>query len=313
MKLIITSALMMCAGVLQAATVNGFEFTALDAVKVAEPSCASTKRDDPSCGSDVLYETSHLSASETLWRGDTQVLGVVVEGQPIAYPLAMLLWHSVINDDVNGQPIMVVFCGICGSGAVYQRTVGEDVLRFGTSGLVNNNDMLLYDENSLSLWSWGDQVAVAGPSKDSALELMTSNQQRLSDWLEFHPTSLIASSSPENQTKYEVTPNGTSAFGDSVYSGLQRTLGQLPLAMPVLLVEFEDQSLGFPASEVLAASKVRLDRDKGPFSLEFDVNAQTFKTNGAYKTKRLTMAELITSYPEAGVFKANATAEGDVQ
>lgn len=313
MKLIIASALMICAGVVQAATVNGFEFTALDAVQVAEPSCAYTNRGDSSCESGVLYETTHAAASESIWRGDTQVLGVVVKGQPIAYPLAMLLWHWVINDEVNGEPIVVAFCRVCGSGAVYQRTVGDEVLNFGTSGLVYENDMLLYDEKSLSLWSWGSQLAVAGPRKGKTLELLTSNQQRLSDWLELHPASLVASSVSENQTKYEVTPNGTSAFGDSVYSGLQRTLGQLPSAMPVLLVEFENQSIGFPASEVLTVGKVQLDRDKGPFFLEFDVNTQKFGSTGAYKGKRMTIAELLSNYPEAGVFKANSIADGGAE
>ena len=123
-KLILTSALVVGFGAVQAAQVNGFEIIELDAVKVAEPSCVYKKRNDPKCGSGVLFETTHRPAAETTWRGDTHVLGVVVNGQPVAYPLAMLLWHWVINDEVGGQPIIVAFCRVCGSGAVYRRTVG---------------------------------------------------------------------------------------------------------------------------------------------------------------------------------------------
>ena len=43
-----------------------------------------------------------------LKEGD-QVIGIVVNGVAKAYPLKILNWHEVVNDAVNGIPIMVTF------------------------------------------------------------------------------------------------------------------------------------------------------------------------------------------------------------
>lgn len=43
-----------------------------------------------------------------LKEGD-QVIGVEVNGTAKAYPLKILNWHEVVNDTVNGIPIMVTF------------------------------------------------------------------------------------------------------------------------------------------------------------------------------------------------------------
>ena len=43
-----------------------------------------------------------------LQEGD-QVIGVEVNGTAKAYPLKILNWHEVVNDTVNGIPIVVTF------------------------------------------------------------------------------------------------------------------------------------------------------------------------------------------------------------
>ena len=43
-----------------------------------------------------------------LEKGD-QVIGVEVNGTAKAYPLKILNWHEVVNDTVNGIPIVVTF------------------------------------------------------------------------------------------------------------------------------------------------------------------------------------------------------------
>jgi hypothetical protein len=40
---------------------------------------------------------------------DDQIIGVEVNGAAKAYPLKILNWHEVVNDTVNGLPIMVTF------------------------------------------------------------------------------------------------------------------------------------------------------------------------------------------------------------
>jgi len=38
---------------------------------------------------------------------DEQVLGVFINGVARAYPIRILSWHEVVNDDFGGQPVLV--------------------------------------------------------------------------------------------------------------------------------------------------------------------------------------------------------------
>jgi hypothetical protein len=40
---------------------------------------------------------------------DDQVIGVTVSAEARAYPVKILNWHEVVNDTINGVPIVVTF------------------------------------------------------------------------------------------------------------------------------------------------------------------------------------------------------------
>ena len=40
---------------------------------------------------------------------DDQVIGLLVSGQPRAYPIKILNWHEVVNDTVGDTPLVVTF------------------------------------------------------------------------------------------------------------------------------------------------------------------------------------------------------------
>jgi len=41
--------------------------------------------------------------------GDDVVIGVVVGGKARAYPVKILNWHEVVNDDAGGEPFVVTY------------------------------------------------------------------------------------------------------------------------------------------------------------------------------------------------------------
>lgn len=53
---------------------------------------------------------------------------------PRAYPLRVLSYHEIVNDEVGGRPIAVTLCPICWSAVVYDRTVDGRTLTLGVSG-----------------------------------------------------------------------------------------------------------------------------------------------------------------------------------
>ena len=64
----------------------------------------------PKDGIPALLEPKFVNAAdaEFLNHEDT-VIGVVISGQPKAYPIKILNWHEVVNDMVGDAPIVVTF------------------------------------------------------------------------------------------------------------------------------------------------------------------------------------------------------------
>lgn len=64
----------------------------------------------PKDGIPAILKPKFLKGAEAdfLNPGD-QVIGVEVEGQARAYPIRILNWHEVVNDTINGVPIVVTF------------------------------------------------------------------------------------------------------------------------------------------------------------------------------------------------------------
>lgn len=276
-----------------ATEINGFNVGTLPVVKVTEPAANRA----------TIMSIEHVAAPGD-WRQDTYVIGAVVNDQPIAYPLAVLMWHWILNDTIADQAIVVVFCQLCGSGWLYERSFGDDVLTFNASGLLYRYDMLLFDNKTESLWSWETDSAVAGPMKGTALTSIKSEITTLRSWMEKNPDSLIAEA-PERVTgiDYRFTPNDTSALGESVFSGLRVTKTQIHPYTPVVGVIVDEQAIAIPASEVLhAGGKVSLDTDNGTLDVAFDVEQQEFVTSGDVAVTVTDLLSWKNAYPTTDVF-----------
>jgi hypothetical protein len=62
------------------------------------------------------------------------VIELVVDGDARAYPIQILIWHEIVNDEVGGVPVAVTFCPLCNTSLVFDRRVaGGQVLSFGTT------------------------------------------------------------------------------------------------------------------------------------------------------------------------------------
>lgn len=76
------------------------------------------------------------------------------------YPFSTLRVHELINDMIDGVPIMAVYCYLADLVAVYERTYCDQVLTFAVSGFTYKDpynyqgleSFILWDRNSESLW-----------------------------------------------------------------------------------------------------------------------------------------------------------------
>jgi hypothetical protein len=113
-----------------------------------------------------------ISGGEADWLKDSHVVfGIVVNGEARAYPKRILAWHEMARDRLGGIDLTIVYCTLCGTVIPYDSRVGGTRRTFGTSGLLYRSNKLMFDEESMSLWSTLDGAPVVGPLAGSALRL----------------------------------------------------------------------------------------------------------------------------------------------
>ncbi len=137
---------------------------------------------------------------------DDRVIGVYRNGVAKAYPIRILNWHEVVNDDFAGSATLVTYCPLCGTGMVFDVQNDEIEFTFGVSGLLYNSDVLLYDRQTGSLWSQIMSQAVTGPMKHTKLDLLPSRHTNWADWRELHPETLVLSTDTGYQRNYSSSP-----------------------------------------------------------------------------------------------------------
>ncbi len=155
---------------------------------------------------------------------DERVVGVEAGGSARAYPLGILNWHEVVNDEFGG-PLLVTYCPLCGSGVTAERRVDGEVTTFGVSGLLWNNDLVMYDETTGSLWSQVLGKAVQGPRTGEALTLRPSTITTWSAWRADHPGTQVLLPPPASDTvtgeeRRDYDANPYDGYDESVRIGL---------------------------------------------------------------------------------------------
>ena len=125
-----------------------------------------------------------VSASEIDWLTAREpVIAVVLNGDARAYPLQIMTWHEIVNDTVGGVPISVTFCPLCNTAYAFVRPeVDGEITSLGTSGLLYNSNLVMYDRATSSLWPQALGEAAIGPLTGTTLERIPA---RIVAWAEF--------------------------------------------------------------------------------------------------------------------------------
>ena len=160
----------------------------------------------PKDGIPAIDRPKFVAPGEARMKWGERILGVALNGEAKAYPVRILNWHEVVNDSVGGMPVAVTYCPLCGSGVTFSRVVDDKQRSFGVSGLLYNNDVLLYDRESNSLWSQILGKAVTGPSKGVKLEVVPTTHTSWEDWIARHPDTLVLSEDTGHARDYSRDP-----------------------------------------------------------------------------------------------------------
>jgi len=128
------------------------------------------------------------------WLGDREPV-VVVEhgGKAKAYPLQILIWHEIVNDDIAGLPVSVTFCPLCNTALAFDRRFDGEVLDFGTTGMLRHSDLVMYDRQSETWWQQASGEGIVGTHAGQRLTLVNSPIVSWKQYKEEYPDGTVLS------------------------------------------------------------------------------------------------------------------------
>jgi hypothetical protein len=149
----------------------------------------------------------------TFGRSDMIQAIVMQDAEQIkVYPYHILNFHEIINDIVNGQPVAITFCPLCGSAIVFDRTLPDgQVTTLGVSGALIESNMVMYDRATDSLWQQSTGQALAGSFVGERLGLVSFQLMTIGEVKRLYPDALVLS----EDTGYERD------YGRNPYSGYE--------------------------------------------------------------------------------------------
>ncbi len=178
---------------------NGFDLSNAS-IPVAEVLSGGPPRDGIPAIDKPRFIAAHRADFLT---DDSRVIGVSIGDEARAYPIAILNWHEIVNDHINGEAIVVTFCPLCGTGMVFETSPYTD---FGVSGLLYNSDVLLYDRQTESLWSQLKMQAVSGKRLGDKLTLLAASHTSWADWRARYPHTRVLSTDTGFRRDYQRDP-----------------------------------------------------------------------------------------------------------
>jgi hypothetical protein len=162
-----------------------------------------------------------------------------LDGEVRGYPIQILTWHEIVNDEIAGQPVAVTYCPLCNSTVAFRRELDGEAVEFGTTGMLRDSDLVMYDRMTESWWQQITAEAVVGELTGERLEVLPSQILSFEQLRQLHPDARLLSRDTGFARDYGTNP----------YAAYESD----PDSRPFLLQGEPDRSL--PPKERVAAVK----------------------------------------------------------
>ncbi|GAB5536975.1 MAG: DUF3179 domain-containing protein [Rubricoccaceae bacterium] len=228
--------------------------TALRSIELSELRGGGPPKDGIPSIDDPQFVSPEAASS---WLADREpVILITVEGETRIYPLQILTWHEIVNDELAGVPVAITFCPLCYSAIAVDRRLdtdeGERTLTFGVSGLLRHSDMVMFDRETETLWQQFTGEALVGDLLGSTLTLLPAQIVSFAQARDAAPDAPVLSRDTGHQRDYGRNPYAGYDDVDKrpfLFDGKDN--GQLPPMQRVIAVSVDEASRAYPADLTL--------------------------------------------------------------
>jgi len=191
------------------------------------------------------------------WLEDQEpVISLVVNGEARAYPLQVLMYHEIVNDELGGVPIAVTFCPLCNASIVFERELGKgedaQLLDFGTTGRLRKSDLIMYDRQTESWWQQFTGRGIIGEFTDIELKKKPSQIISFGEFRKAFPTSNVLSRETGFSRPYGNNPySGYDSIHNNPFLFRGKVDSRLPAMERVLSLASDTQHQLVPLSQLV--------------------------------------------------------------
>lgn len=134
------------------------------------------------------------------------VVGVVYNDITKAYPVKILNWHEVINDNFAGKPVAITYCVLCRTPIAYDSKFSGKSLTFRVTGLLYNSNDVLVDIETRSYWQQITGQSIIGNAIGKNLTKIPVEMTTWALWKTKYPETLVMSSETGFDRDYGTDP-----------------------------------------------------------------------------------------------------------
>ncbi len=191
------------------------------------------------------------------------VIVVEIDGEAKSYPIQILTWHEIVNDELAGRPISVTFCPLCNASIVFDRRVDGQLLDFGTTGKLRKSDLVMYDRQSESWWQQFTGRAIVGELTGTVLERFPAKIVAYEDYVAAYPDGPVLSRDTGHRRAYGTNPyRGYDSADGHPFLFFDPVDERLPAMERVLSVSVDERHKLYPFAS-FSASPVVNDEFEG--------------------------------------------------
>ncbi len=137
---------------------------------------------------------------------DDIVIGVTYNGVAKAYPLNILSWHEVVNDNFSGKPVAITYCVFCRTAIAYESKMSGKALTFRITGLLYNANDILVDVQTRSYWQQITGESIMGDYIGRNLTKIPAEMTTWGLWKGKYPETLLLSDNTGFDRDYTINP-----------------------------------------------------------------------------------------------------------
>ena len=191
----------------------------------------------PKDGIPSIDNPTFTNSNEAAWLSDDANVFILIINETVRmYPQPILVWHEIVNDNVEGLPVAITYCPLAGSTIAYKRVINDKPVEFGTTGLLYNSNLVMYDRLTDSYWTQIRGEAVIGELSGMKLEKLPLQTMKWKDAKKRFPQAQVLSKETGFSRAYGTDPYTDYYEREEILFPVKNTQSEYDLSTKTIII-----------------------------------------------------------------------------